>query len=76
MAMIASDLKIGLRIIRRHKGFSLINIAGLSVGMAVFILLFLYVQYELSFDRFHENFRRIFRVEESWPSGRAYGSTP
>ena len=75
-ARIASDLRTGLRIIRRHKDFSIINIAGLSMGMAIFLLMFLYVQYELSFDRFHKNFRRIYRVEESWKSGRAYGIYP
>ncbi len=54
--------KIALRKIRRQKGFSFINIAGLAVGMAACILIFLWVQDESSYDRFHENAGRIFRV--------------
>ena len=48
--------------LRRHKIFSFINIAGLSLGIACCLWLFLYVHDELSFDRFHENADRIFRV--------------
>jgi putative ABC transport system permease protein len=55
-------LKITIRNIRRHKGYSFINISGLAMGMAVFILISLFVQYELSFDRYHENADRIYRV--------------
>ncbi len=47
---------------RRQKGFSLINIAGLSIGMACCILILLWVGDERSYDRFHENGDRIFRV--------------
>ena len=60
--MLKNYLKIVLRNIKRHKGYSFINIAGLAVGMAAFFLISLYVQYELSFDRYHENADRIYRV--------------
>jgi len=60
--MFRNYLKIAVRNIKRHKGYSVINIAGLSVGMAAFFLISLYVQYELSFDRYHENADKIFRV--------------
>lgn len=60
--MIKNYIKIVLRNIKRSKGFSFIIIAGLSVGMACFILIMLYVKYELSYDRYHENADDIYRV--------------
>jgi len=51
-----------LRNLRKYKGHSLINILGLAVGMAASLLIFLYVQHELSFDMFHEKAGRIQRV--------------
>ncbi|MCK4699035.1 MAG: ABC transporter permease, partial [Bacteroidales bacterium] len=51
-----------LRLIRRSPMFSLINIIGLSVGLAVGILIILYVFNELTYDQFHENAKRIYRV--------------
>lgn len=62
LVMFKNYLKITLRNIKRHKGYSFINISGLAIGMAVFILIYLFVQYELSFDRYHENADRIYRV--------------
>jgi len=47
--MIKNYLKIALRNIKKYKGYSFINITGLAIGMAVCILLMLYVQHELSF---------------------------
>ncbi len=60
--MFKNYLKVAIRIIGRHKGYSLINMAGLAVGLAAFILIALYVQYELSFDKYHEKSNRIYRV--------------
>jgi ABC-type antimicrobial peptide transport system permease subunit len=54
----------GLRNIKRHKGYTAINLTGLAVGLAVCILLFLWVQDELSYDRFHTDADRIYRVIE------------
>ncbi len=51
-----------LRFIRRSPMFSLINIIGFSVGLAVGILIILYVYNELTYDRFHENAKRLYRV--------------
>lgn len=64
--MFKSYLKIAIRNILRHKGFSFINIAGLALGMTCFILIFLLVRDELSFDRFHENADDIYRVITVW----------
>ena len=61
--MLQNYLKIVIRNIQRQKGFSFINITGLSIGLAVFILIVLYVQFEFSFDKFHKNYNRIYRVE-------------
>jgi putative ABC transport system permease protein len=54
-----------LRNIRRHKGYSFINIVGLSIGIALFILIMLFIQNEYSYDRFNENYERIYRIEEN-----------
>jgi hypothetical protein len=63
-SLIWSYIKISLRNIKRQKGFSLINIAGLAIGMAACILILIWVQDELSYDRFHTNSDRIFRAIE------------
>ena len=59
-------LIIVLRNLRKHKGFSFINISGLAVGMACCMFLLLYVQDEFSYDRYHEKGDRIYRFVEDW----------
>jgi putative ABC transport system permease protein len=59
----------------RHKGFSVINIAGLAVGMAASILIAVFVLHELSFDRHHEKADRIYRVVAQFdPGGEKKGA--
>ncbi len=58
--MIKNYLKIAIRNLWRNKGFSAINIAGLAIGMAAAMLILLWVQNELSYDRFYEKTDRIF----------------
>ena len=60
--MLRNYLKITVRNIRRHKLFSFINITGLAVGMFCFLLIFLWVDYENSYDRFHENHKDLYQV--------------
>ncbi len=60
--MLRNYIKIALRNIRRHKGYSFINITGLAIGMACCILILLWVQDELSYDKFHKNADNIYRV--------------
>jgi putative ABC transport system permease protein len=60
--MIKNYLKTGLRNIKRQKGYSFINIAGLALGMACAILIIFFIHHETSFDRFHKNADRIHRV--------------
>jgi putative ABC transport system permease protein len=61
--MLQNYLTIALRSLLRNKAYSLINIFGLAVGLAVCALITLYVADELSFDRFHANADRIYRVD-------------
>ena len=62
IVMFNNYVKTALRNIKKYKGYSIINIAGLALGMASCILIFSYVLYELSFDRYHENADRIYRL--------------
>jgi ABC-type antimicrobial peptide transport system permease subunit len=60
--MFKNYLKIAWRNITRSKGYALINIGGLGIGIAASILILIWVQFELSVDRFHENLDRIYAV--------------
>ncbi|MFC3881747.1 ABC transporter permease [Algoriphagus namhaensis] len=60
--MLKNYLKIAWRNINRSKGYAFINIAGLGIGMAASILILIWVQFELSVDRFHENSDRVYAV--------------
>lgn len=60
--MYKNYLKIAFRSLLKSKSTSIINIAGLSIGFACCLLIFLFVQYETSFDKFHKNADDIFRV--------------
>ena len=60
--MLRNYLKISLRHLRRQKGYSFINISGLALGLACCVLILLFVQNELSYDRFHNKAERIYRV--------------
>lgn len=64
--MLKNYLKIAFRNLVRYKGYSSINIAGLAVGMAVSILIILYIGDELSYDRFNKNADRIYRLSREW----------
>lgn len=60
--MLKNYFKITVRNLRKQFGYTTINILGLAVGIACCLLIFLYVQHELSYDRHHEKADRIFRV--------------
>ena len=60
--MLLNYLKSALRNMLRSKVISIINIAGLSIGLAVCMLIMLYIMDEVSFDRFHANKDQIFRI--------------
>ncbi|GAB4046610.1 ABC transporter permease [Spirosoma litoris] len=62
-SMIRNYVKIAFRNLSKSKGYSFINIAGLAVGMACTVLIFLAVRHETSYDQYHANGSRIYRVE-------------
>ncbi|MCS3794882.1 ABC transporter permease [Niastella sp. OAS944] len=60
--MLKNYFKIAFRNLWRHRVFSFINIMGLTVGMTACLLIFLYVRFEISYDRFHTKADRIYRI--------------
>ncbi len=76
--MIRNYFKVAMRNLRKHAAYSVINLLGLSVGMAVAILILLFIKDELDFDTFYQNADRIFRLVETQntPEGeRQFGIT-
>ena len=67
--MFQNYLKIAIRNIFRNKVFSFINILGLAIGLAVSIVIIVYVKHELSYDRFHLNHENIYRMGFSAAQG-------
>ena len=72
--MFKNYLKIAFRTLWKHKGYSFINVAGLALGMACSLFILLWVQDELSFDRFHANAKTIYRLEaeEHYSQGKLH----
>lgn len=60
--MFSNYLTTALRGIWKYKAYSAINIFGLAIGIAASLLILMYAQYELSFDRYHQNLERIYRI--------------
>ncbi|MDO8971697.1 MAG: ABC transporter permease, partial [Saprospiraceae bacterium] len=60
--MLSNNLKLALRNLRAQKGFALLNILGLAVGIAAVLLIFRIVHYELSFNKNFQNYDRIVRI--------------
>jgi len=60
--MFKNYFKLAIRNILRHKAYSFINIVGLAIGMTCSILILLWVQNELSYDRFHANANQLYRI--------------
>ncbi len=67
-------LKVAFRNIIRNKAHSSINVIGLSVGIAACLLLFMVIRYELSYDKFQNNYSKIYRIvtESKSPNGSDY----
>jgi len=66
--MIKNYLKVAWRNLRKNSLYSVINIGGLAIGMAVSFMLLIYVYNEFSFDRFHVNNDRLYHVLRNQPS--------
>jgi putative ABC transport system permease protein len=64
--VIRNYLKVAVRNLLKHKGYTFINVLGLAVGIAASILIVLYVRNEMSYDNFHENADRTYRITADW----------
>ncbi|GAB3995487.1 ABC transporter permease [Spirosoma daeguense] len=73
-AMLRNYLKIAIRNLVRHKGYSAINIGGLAVGMAVAMLIGMWMYDELSYNTYHEHYDRIAQVMQHQTSNGHVGS--
>src|SRR6478736_3030704 len=60
--MLKNYFRISLRNLKRNKGYTIINILGLSMGIAICLLIFLVIRFESGFDQFHKNKDRIYRI--------------
>jgi len=67
--MIKNYILISLRNLRKHFSYSLINIVGLGLGLATCLLLAVWINHELSFDKFHANANRIYRGSMEYSFG-------
>jgi len=72
--MIFSSIKYTIRNFRKQKLFTFVNLAGLILGIISTTLILIYISFELSFDRFHKNSDRIFRVYNTASIGGANGA--
>jgi len=70
--MFKNYFKIALRNFYRNKIYSALNIAGLTIGLASSLLIFLYVQDELSFDKIHENYAQIHRLDSKYDINNSF----
>src|SRR5688572_12094305 len=68
--MIENYLKIAFRNLWRNKIFSAIKILGLSIGLTVCMLIFLYTKDEITYDQFHANKGQLYRVIQTWQMGK------
>ncbi len=68
--MIKNHFKIAFRNIFKRKGYSLLNIAGLTIGMSCCLLIFHYVSYEKSYDKFEPDYKQTVRIRlDSYQKG-------
>jgi putative ABC transport system permease protein len=74
--MFKNHLKIAYRNFIRHKLYSFINVFGLATGLSICMIISLWVLRELSYDRFHENAHRIYRIERELFRDNLYSRWP
>ncbi len=79
-SMFKNNVKTALRILARQKLFSLINIMGLAIGLTACMMIYIWIQDEISYGSFHQKSDRIFRVEQDYDqhefSGRSAITSP
>ncbi len=66
--MFINDLKLAFRNLRRNKTYSVVNIAGLSVGLAVCSLILVYTVHQSSYDSYDKNLDRIYLITTNYPT--------
>lgn len=74
--MLYNYWKLALRNLQKQKAFTVINVLGLSVGIACFALLLLFASNEYGFDRFHRNAHNIYRLYSLWDASLLGGREP
>jgi hypothetical protein len=67
--MIKNYLTVAFRNLWKNKVFSLINILGLAIGICASLIIFLIVQYDFTFDKFHKDSDRLYRVVSNFKFG-------
>ncbi len=72
--MLNNYIKISWRSLRNQKLYSIINIGGLSIGITCFLMVFLYVHHELSYDQFYQNSDEIYRIYQRQSGNMSAGS--
>lgn len=73
-SMVRNNINVSLRNLKKRKAYTVLNLAGLSTGLAVFLLITLYVSYEFSYDNYHEHKDRVFSIYKSDIYGEYQGS--
>src|SRR5690242_21491315 len=69
--MLKTYFKLAYRNIIKDKAYSIINISGLAIGLASSILILLWVQNELSYDKFHKNANQIYRITSEFGDSKS-----
>jgi hypothetical protein len=64
--MVSNYFRIAWRNLKKNKAYAFINVLGLSMGLACSIIVFILITYHLSFDNFHNNSNRIYRIVTEW----------
>src|SRR6187401_2902293 len=74
LPMLRNYIKVAIRNLLRQKVFSFINIFGLALGITCTALIGMWVNDELSFDRFHQDYQRIYRVTATLPEMKVHAA--
>ena len=74
--MFKNYLKIAIRTLLKYKGYSIINVLGLAVGMATCIIILLWIRDEMSYDGFFKNSKNLYRVYAEFYSDENWAVTP
>ena len=79
--MLKNYFKIAWRNLLKNKGYSFINIGGLAIGLGCFLLIAIFIKNEVSYDTYHENYNRIYRIahhnnQDDYEQRQIWGNAP